>query len=261
MSTLDLKVLSANCQGLRNRDKRYDVLRYLKETNAAIACLQDTHLTANDTNSVKEIWNKCYLHGLRTNSRGVAILFSDNFEHEILEYNKDTNGNYIQMLVACTSIKINMINIYAPNHDDPCFFQNIKTIANNVDSDYTVICGDFNLVLDPVLDSHNYARINNPRARMEVLSIANELDLTDAYRCHHPTTKRYTWRRKNPLKQARLKNFLVSSTFMDLVEKCGVKSSYRSDHSLLELSIVFNKFTRERVFGNLIITSCIKKIT
>ena len=120
-----VKVLSTNCQGLRNCEKRSDVLRYLKERNADIVCLQDTHLTAKDVGTVKEVWNECYIHGLKTNAQGVAVLLNDNFEHE---YNTDRHGNYIQMLIMYSSIKINLINIYAPNQDDPTFFRNKKTI-------------------------------------------------------------------------------------------------------------------------------------
>ena len=59
-----LKVLSVNCQGLRDRKKRTDVLNYLKESGAGIICLQDTHLTENDLPLTKTIWNNdCYLHG------------------------------------------------------------------------------------------------------------------------------------------------------------------------------------------------------
>ena len=48
-----IKVLSANCQGLRTYEKRVDVLSYLKDTNASIVCLQDTHLLENDKSSMK----------------------------------------------------------------------------------------------------------------------------------------------------------------------------------------------------------------
>ena len=87
------------------------------------------------------------------------------------------------------------------------FFHNIKAIANNVESNFIMICDDFNLVMDPALDSCNYRNINNPRTRMELNAMVDELDLTDAYPYTHPSTKRYTWRRKNPLKQARLDYF------------------------------------------------------
>ena len=40
---IEVKVLSANCQGLQDSKKCFDVLNYFKESNACIICLQDTH--------------------------------------------------------------------------------------------------------------------------------------------------------------------------------------------------------------------------
>ena len=76
-------VLSANCQGLRTYEKRVDVLSYFKNTNASIICLQDTHLLENDRSSIRQIWPECYINGSKTNSRGVLILFNNNFQYEI----------------------------------------------------------------------------------------------------------------------------------------------------------------------------------
>ena len=80
-----IKVLSANCQGLRNMEKRRDVLSYLKDKNANIVCLQDTHLIEDDMMAVTDLWNnEVYINGGKTNSRGVAILLNNNFEYEVL---------------------------------------------------------------------------------------------------------------------------------------------------------------------------------
>ena len=240
----NLKVLSANCQGLRNLEKRQDALNYLKETNASIVCLPDTHLLEKDTSNVKQIWNDCFLHGKKTNARGVGILLNNNFEHEVIESNTDLNGNYIQLYLKLSSMKINLINVYAPNHDDPAFFKQIKDLACKGEFDYVIICGDFNLVLDPNKDSFNYTNINNPKARKATLEIMNELDLLDIYRTLHINTRRYTWRRKNPLKQARLDYFVISASMADIISKCDIKPGYRSDHSIIEIQIRINPFVR-----------------
>ena len=239
-----IKVLSANCQGLYNNEKRQDVLHYLKETNASIVCLQDTHLLETHVPSVRQIWSDCYLHGVRTNSRGVGILLNNNFEYEVLECHKDENGNYIQLYLKCSSMIINLINIYAPNHDDPKFFNEIKNLTLKGESDYVILCGDFNLVLDPKKDSHNYKKVNNPKARLATIELMDEVDLMDLYRTLHTDTIRYTWRRKNPVKQARLDYFLVSSSTIDIINSCNIRPGYRSDHSILEMHITINPFKR-----------------
>ena len=49
----EISLLSANCRGLNNKKKRYDVLTYIKEMKINIACLQDTHLVESMENVLK----------------------------------------------------------------------------------------------------------------------------------------------------------------------------------------------------------------
>ena len=168
-----LVVLSANCQGLRNSKKRV-VIQYFKETGAHIICLQDTHLTEKDTASFYNIWpGHFYLHGQNTNSRGVAILFRENFECKIIDINKDTEGNLIYLDIETQGAKIKLLNVYAPNIDNPTFFRKVEDLLLESNNDYNILCGDFNLVLDPLKDSHNYKHINNPKSKHVVLEMIN----------------------------------------------------------------------------------------
>ena len=140
------------------------------------------------------------------------------------------------------TLNINLITLYGPNSDKPNFYNNIETIINDTSSEFHIICGDFNLIFDTNKDCMNYRNINNPRSREKVLNMLNTCDLMDTYRAFHPDTKRFTWRKKNPLKQARLDYFLVSNSMRDLIDSCNIKPSYRSDHSILELKIFFSQF-------------------
>ena len=80
-----LKILSANCQGLRDRIKRLDVLNYFLQLNPNIICLQDIHLTADDENLLNLTSNyNCFISGSRTSARGAAILLKQNFKMEII---------------------------------------------------------------------------------------------------------------------------------------------------------------------------------
>ena len=165
-----IKLLSVNCQGLRGKQKRMEVLTYLKEAKASIVCLQDTHLIEDDLNSVKQIWGNCYLHGIKTNSRGIGILLNKDFEFDVLEIKKDKEGNMLSLLISIDTIKINLITIYGPN-DDPNFFKDLQNNIDCTNAQYTIICGDFNLVLDPKKYCIHYTNVNNPRARTEVLEM------------------------------------------------------------------------------------------
>ena len=240
-----IKVLSANCRGLKEKCKRIDVLNYFKNKNADIICIQDTHLTESDAFDLKKYWQGNFiLHGERHNARGVAIFFGENFEYKILNTDKDTEGNMILADIEINETKFRLINMYGPNTNNEEFYTSITKKITENEQDYLIWCGDFNLTLNPQLDSNNYVNINNPKNRNIVINVIQEHNLTDIFRHYNPDKKRYTWHKSKPLKQARLDYFLVSSSFTDLIINTDIKPSYRSDHSILELSFSISNFKR-----------------
>ena len=123
------------------------------------------------------------------------------------------------------------------------FLAALKIFLLTNHTDYTVICGDFNLVLDLTIDRKNYKHVNNPNAQKAVKDMMNELNLLDIYRLLHPNVTRFTWRKRNPIKHARLDFFLISDIMTDIVKTCNIGVAYRSDHSVIELELFLNKFT------------------
>ena len=239
-------VLSANCQGLRDKRKRFDVFNYFKKKKANIICLQDTHLTKQDEKLIRHEWNNdLIINGTKTNSRGTLILFDSQFEYKIINVHCDDEGNLINLDIKVSDMKVKLLNIYAPNQDRPTFFEKINDIIHTSEQDYTIICGDFNLILDPIKDCQNYANVNNPQARKKTILLIAENNLIDSFRYFHENQLRYTWRKKNsrPLKQARLDYIIISDTLLDLVENCDIVPGYRSDHSIVTIKILINKFT------------------
>ena len=53
-----------------------------------------------------------------------------------------------------------------------------------------IICGDWNMIIDPDLDCDNYKHINNPRARSVVREWLDLFDFIDAYRLNYDEKKR-----------------------------------------------------------------------
>ena len=52
-----------------------------------------------------------------------------------------------------------------------------------------------------------------------------------------------TWRKRNPVKHARLDFFLISDVMTDIVKTCNINVAYWSNHSVIELELFLNKFT------------------
>ena len=193
----EIKVLSANCRGIRDKKKRFDVLNYLQNTSADILCLQDTHLTESDKSEVTTVWNGNFiLNGAYSNARGVAIFFSNKFEYEILNHDQDIDGNLLIVDLQISQTKIKVINIYGPNADNPAFYASVLNKIQSSDHDYIIWCGDFNMTLDPSMDSYNYNSINNPRARNYVNNLMSECNFIDLFRHYNPNLKWYTWHKQ-----------------------------------------------------------------
>ena len=52
----NIKIMSLNCRGLGNTQKRKDVLNYLRQKKYSIYCLQDTHFTHELENHIRSEW-------------------------------------------------------------------------------------------------------------------------------------------------------------------------------------------------------------
>ena len=247
---VDLKILSYNTQGLQTLQKRVDVFEYLKDKKSQIYCLQDTHFIKENEANIIDQWgnSNCILSNYKTNSRGVAILFGKDLDYKIHRKLIDENGNYIIIDITATSKRFTLVNLYGPNVDDPNFFQNIFDYIEDIGNSDIIICGDYNCVLDPDLDYYNYKTVNNAKARDKILELMSTKYLQDPFREMNPEQKKFTWRKKNPCKQARLDFFLISEELMQLAKKCSIEPSYRSDHSIITLELNLTDFTHGKSY-------------
>ena len=125
----DIKILSANCQGLGNFEKRKDIFKYFRNMKASIVCLQDTHFVSSNEKIIENQWGfKAYFSSFASNSRGEAVLLNNNFEHKVMGTRKDDNGNLLALDIQLDSKRLTLVTIYGPNHDSPPFFTKISKL-------------------------------------------------------------------------------------------------------------------------------------
>ena len=74
----------------------------------------------------------------------------------------------------------------------------------------------------------------------------NSFDLKDTFRLMHPSLRRYTWKRKNPIRQAQLDYYFISHSMQDVIANCCSNPGYRSDHSTIQINIQASKFNHGR---------------
>ena len=141
--------------------------------------------------------------------------------------------------------------MYGPNEDNPNFFKTVvlaETEKLQNSSDFTILAGDWNLVLNQEIDTFGYKNENNQNARKVLQEGMEKLGFRDIFREFYPQKRRFSWRKFGCTKKARLDFFLISSQLLPFVRTCDILPGICSDHSIIELEIDFSKFTRGRGF-------------
>ena len=220
-------------------EKRRDLFHYVRNKEYNIICLQDVHINAQLEPFIKSEWGyEVFFSSFTNSSRGVMILMNNNFEYKVERVKTDKNGNYIILDIIIQGKRITLVNLYGPNQDNPNFYTNIKQKVSEFENDQAIMCGDWNFVLDQDLDYNNYLHINNPKARKVILDYIEEENLLDVWRISNEDSRKYTWRRLNPvIKQARLDFYLISENMFQFVTDTKIIPGYRTDHSGITLKL------------------------
>ena len=241
-----IKLCTYNVNGLGNYKKRKDVFDYLRTENASVYFLQETHLKTKAENMVRAMWGyDCILNGNNTNSNGVAGLFKNNFDFRLHTVIRDDEGKYIILDIEMLGKRMTLVNLYAPSSGDhPEFFEKNEKDIDKIANNYILIGGDWNVVLNPALDSSRYRAVNRPRARKKVYDLMLKYDLIDSWRELYPEKKKYTWRRFKSFVQGRLDYFLLSQELNVQVKKASISPGYCSDHVLVSHELKVNDIKR-----------------
>ena len=112
-----------NVRGLGQYKKRKLIFNHFRENKTDIAFIQETHSSPEKSDR----WNAeagirgYWAHGT-TNARGAAIIIY-NRKVQALEYTADAKGRYVIASVQHENEVFTVGCVYAPNNDDPGFFE------------------------------------------------------------------------------------------------------------------------------------------
>ena len=235
---LEVTLASINCRGLSELKKRRDVLQFMRNQEYDILFLQDTHLTEESSKYFDSLWKGKSYHSCHSNrSRGVSILIKHSLQHELIKVQHADYGNFIMVICKIGTLTYSLANIYGPNNDDPNFYHNLANMLESFHTNHTIIGGDFNFVINPSMDSFNYAREYNTNAKEVFLNFTNTNDLVDIWRIRNPNKLEYTWSRNNPLKSGRLDMFFVNTHLISSIPDILIKPGYRTDHNFVVMKM------------------------
>ena len=240
-----LKLVSLNTRGLCNETKRRKVFRFMKKYKADICLLQETHCTQKMEYLWSNEWgNKCLFSNGTSEARGVAVLLNKKSSGYVTEICRDMEGRYIICKLNIVDITYCVVNLYAPNDNDPSFFKDLFKKINEMDCVHVIIGGDFNVVQDPNLD-RNIPREYNKLNRGEIQKGMENLELTDIWRDKNADIRRFTWMKgRDQESWSRIDYFLTSQTLSNSCVETDILPSVQTDHSLITVTFEINAISR-----------------
>lgn len=228
---LRIKISSWNCGVLQKLKKVKQVMTRVKSIHSDIMLLQETHLLSSQEAKIRRRWQgNIYSAPFTSQARGVMILIDKSIPFHVTRVIKDKTGRYIILQGTLITEKINLINIYAPNIDDPKFFHNLfLTISSLAGS--CVIAGNFNCTLNPELDRSSGIDNSHNKSRQTIEHFMEELNLTDIWRDMNPKGLKYSCYSNTHQSYLRVGYFLVSANLKHKIKDCHYDSILISDHA------------------------------
>ena len=245
----DIGIVTFNVRGLRKNVKRRTVFRFLHQQYPNhLVVLQETHSAPHDSPYWQAEWGSTiyFGHGPNTSECGVAVLIPRSLSgvcngkvlHDV------GNGRLVVLALEYGQLRITLFAVYAPTQghgqEQVSYFEMLKDKLSNLtpdDSCNIILAGDFNLHLSK-LDVYK-SRFRSTEAARILIDMLNDMDLIDVWRDRNRTSRRYTWRRLNPLQQSRIDYIFASANLINnyILKRIEIQLSVLSDHSILNLEI------------------------
>ena len=197
--------------------------------------LQETHCSKDRENIWESEWGgKCVYSNGFSNSCGVATLFKK--KPIIEDIVRDTEGRKLHIKVKINDYSYGLSNIYAPNRDDPEFFDTSFKQLQELDCVHYVMGGDFNVVQNAKLD-RNVNKIYHKNAHNVIENFKMSNDFVDIWRAHNPDKKTFTYMSsKDKVAWSRIDYFLISESLNTNCMDSSIEASVSTDHSLIAVN-------------------------
>ena len=102
-------------------------------------------------------------------------MLNNTFEYSVKNCIRDTEGRYIILEISIINlITFFIINVYAPNKDEPEWFNNLFNIMEPISNNYEIWTGDWNAALSDN-DIYNYTTLRNPFASQTINNFISKM--------------------------------------------------------------------------------------
>lgn len=131
-------------------------LEFLKHKHVEITLMKETHLKFADINRLQNKLYKVFASSSASNmTKRVLILVSWKINLSVITSGSDNEGRFCFVIATLYNSKICLASIYTPNVLNTDFFDTIKFTLMAFSDAILILEVDFNLLVDPDVDSSN----------------------------------------------------------------------------------------------------------
>ena len=154
-----LKIGTYNVRGLRDATKRLEVFNFIRQKQFDIVMLQEVHSIQEDEAFWTTQWGGSIIfsHGTST-SQGIATLIAKNSGIKLIKSQTVIQGRLHELHIEINEQRLQVLNIYTPNQDDPDFFETVGNILSTNTLNAKIVGGDLNLCLDSQINMAELVR-------------------------------------------------------------------------------------------------------
>lgn len=229
--TSELQFTSWNVRGLNKLVKLKQVMNRIQQLKAKVIFLQETHLTSEEIVRVGRRWpGQVFSASFSSHSRGVITLIHKSLPFQLIDITQDKFGRYLVIQCEILSVRLNLVNVYGTNKDDPAFFRHLFLSLAALPG-HLVIGGDFNRALQSELDRSTGIDTSHPQARKELLQCMKDFNLIDVWRNMHPSKQTFSCYSSTYQTFSRIDYFLISADLIHKITSSWYDSILISDHA------------------------------
>ena len=181
-----------------------------------ICFIVDTRLNESQNRYLRNLLNDYYVYSNVVGDlapRGVSICIKRKLKLEVLDTDRDNDGNFLLLKVRYDGIIYVLACVYGPSTSALEFYDDIYDKCFALGSDLVLMGGDFNITIDFDKDARGYNAQRNLENTGKIIQKNNYFSLNDVYRSMHK--RKYTWIKNNPFKRGRLDYFFATPAILN----------------------------------------------
>lgn len=176
-------------------------------------------------------------------ARGVAILIGKSVPCTLTKMISDKDGRYLILSGTLFPVPVLLVNVYAPNFDNPCFMHKLFENQPSLSDCFLIFRGDMNCVTDPQLDHSRPVPTQSLMAKA-LQNFMSSNGCMDPWRFPNPGSRQYSFFSHVHQTFSRIDYFFVDAKLTPKVTYTAYHPISVSDHSPVSIDIQLSSDTR-----------------